>query len=184
MLVADRRPSRLGQRSGEDVHRLARDQPPAHPARVPFPRSTRPEPQTHPYALLLRKSDPARSAREPRPTVKQLLGRKRQASGGTRQPLQHRHDGAERWHASPRVPPIASTGRPGYWLELLVALVVVAVAQRRLGPSSSATTSTTERALPSSAVQVRCWSRPTTTIRLPSPWTRPHARPDHATRSR
>src|SRR5215218_3449703 len=167
MLVADRRPSRLGQRSGEDVHRLAWDQPPAHPARVPFPRSTRPEPQTHPYALLLRKSDPARSAREPRPTVKQLLGRKRQASGGTRQPLQHRHDGAERWHASPRVPPIASTGRPGYWLELLVALVVVAVAQRRLGPSSSATTSTTDREVPSSAVQDRCWSRPIITTRLP-----------------
>jgi predicted dinucleotide-utilizing enzyme len=38
---------------------------------------------------------------------------------------------------------------------------------RRLGPSSSATTSTTERALPSSAVQLRCWSRPTTTTRLP-----------------
>jgi len=34
-----------------------------------------------------------------------------------------------------RVPLVASTGRPGYWLELLVALVV-AVAQRRLGPSS------------------------------------------------
>jgi hypothetical protein len=50
---------------------------------------------------------------------------------------------------------------------LLVALVVVAVAHRRLGPSSSATTSTTDRALPSSAVQLRCWSRPTTTIRLP-----------------
>jgi hypothetical protein len=66
-----------------------------------------------------------------------------------------------------RVPLVASTGRPGYWLELLVALVVVAVAQRRLGPSSSATTSTTERALPFSAVQVRCWSRPTTTTRLP-----------------
>ena len=57
--------------------------------------------------------------------------------------------------------------RPGHWLELLVALVVVAVAQRRLGPSSSATTSTTERALPSSVVQLRCWSRPTTTTRLP-----------------
>ena len=37
----------------------------------------------------------------------------------------------------------------------------------RLGPSSSATTSTTERALPSSSVQARCWSRPSTTIRLP-----------------
>ena len=34
-------------------------------------------------------------------------------------------------------------------------------------PSSSAWTSTTERALPSSAVQLRCWSRPTTTTRLP-----------------
>jgi hypothetical protein len=31
--------------------------------------------------------------------------------------------------------------------------VAVAVAQRRLGPSSSATTSTTDRALPASAVQ-------------------------------
>src|SRR5215218_7501598 len=43
-----------------------------------------------------------------------------------------------------RVPLVASTGRPGYWLELLVALVV-AVAQRRLGPSSSARTSTVEQ---------------------------------------
>jgi hypothetical protein len=42
----------------------------------------------------------------------------------------------------------------GYWLWFLVVLVVVAVAQRRLGPGSSATTSTTERALPSSAVQL------------------------------
>jgi hypothetical protein len=37
-----------------------------------------------------------------------------------------------------------------------VVLVVVAVAQRRLRPSSSATTSTADRAVPSSAVQVRC----------------------------
>ena len=36
-----------------------------------------------------------------------------------------------------------------------MVLVVVAVAHRRLGPSSSATTSTTERALPSLAVQLR-----------------------------
>ena len=50
----------------------------------------------------------------------------------------------------------------GYRSWLRVALVVVAVAHRRLGPSSSATTSTTDRALPSSAVQLRCWSRPTT----------------------
>jgi hypothetical protein len=43
-------------------------------------------------------------------------------------------------------------GRPGYWLWLRV--ILVAVAHRRLGPSSSATTSTTERALPpSSAVR-------------------------------
>jgi hypothetical protein len=41
----------------------------------------------------------------------------------------------------------------GYWLWFLVVLVV-AVAQRRLGPGSSAMTSTTERALPSSAVQL------------------------------
>src|SRR5829696_1814010 len=61
------------------------------------------------------------------------------------------------------VPPRRIAGRAGYWLWLLVALVVVAVAHRRLGPSSSATTSTVERALSSSAVQVRCWSPPTTT---------------------
>jgi hypothetical protein len=48
-----------------------------------------------------------------------------------------------------------------------VVLVVFAVAHRRLGPSSSASTSTTDRALPSSAVQARCWSRPVTTTRLP-----------------
>src|SRR5215218_861516 len=48
-----------------------------------------------------------------------------------------------------------------------VLLAGVAVVHRRLGPSSSATTSTTDRALPSSAVQARCWSRPTTTTRLP-----------------
>ena len=37
----------------------------------------------------------------------------------------------------------------------------------RPGPSSSATTSTTDQAVPSSAVQVRCWSRPITMARLP-----------------
>jgi hypothetical protein len=57
-------------------------------------------------------------------------------------------------------------GDLGYQLlGLLVALVVVA--HLRLGPSSSATTSTTERAVPSSACQDRCASRPTTTTRLP-----------------
>jgi integrase len=56
-----------------------------------------------------------------------------------------------------------------YLLALLVARTGVAVAHRRLGPSSSATISTTCRALPSSAVQVRCWSRPTTTTRPVDP---------------
>ena len=65
------------------------------------------------------------------------------------------------WSPTP-VPPRRIAGRVGYRSWLLVVLVVVAVAQRRLGPSSSATTSTTDRALPSSAVQLRCWSRPTT----------------------
>src|SRR5688572_14820604 len=50
-------------------------------------------------------------------------------------------------------------------LLLLFVLVVVAVAHRRLGPSSSATTSTVERPLQSSAVQLHRWSRPT----CPSP---------------
>jgi hypothetical protein len=85
---------------------------------------------------------------------------------------------AGRDHGHERAPPRgAETGRssrsrqfprhPGYWSWLLVVLVVVAVAHRRLGPSSSATTSTVARALPSSAVQARCWSPPTTTTRLP-----------------
>jgi hypothetical protein len=91
------------------------------------------------------------------------------------------------------------TGHQRAWL--LVVLVVVAVAHRRLGPSSSATTSTMDRALPSSAVQVRCWRRPTTTTRLPfdsdsaACWAWPHhtttvkkdgsysRRPDTATRN-
>ena len=66
-----------------------------------------------------------------------------------------------------RVPYRRIAGRASYWSWLLVALVVV-VAQRRLGPSSSATTSTMDRALVSSAVQARCSSRPTTTDRSPS----------------
>ena len=82
-----------------------------------------------------------------------------------------------------RVPHRRVAGRAGYRISLLVALVVVA-ADRRLGPSSSATTSTTERALPSSAVHARCWSRPTTTTGCPSRGTRPHARPGPARRSR
>jgi hypothetical protein len=63
-----------------------------------------------------------------------------------------------------RPPQIAATpdGSCYYWPWLRAALVVVAVAHRRLGPSSSATTSTTDRTLPSSAVPLRCWSRPTT----------------------
>jgi hypothetical protein len=74
-------------------------------------------------------------------------------------------DGAERERAYPASR--SHRGRAGYWLVLRVALVVVAVAPRSLGPTSSAVTSTVDRALPSSAVQLRCWSLPTTTIRLP-----------------
>jgi len=76
-------------------------------------------------------------------------------------------DTTERNAGMLRVPLVVSADPAGYWVWLLVALVVVAVAQRRLGPSSSTTTSTTDRAPPSSAVQVRCWSRPSTTTRLP-----------------
>jgi hypothetical protein len=65
--------------------------------------------------------------------------------------------------------PLRWSHRWSSWLPVRAAhvLVVVAVAHRGLGPSSSATTSRTERALPSSAVQLRCWSRPMTTTRLP-----------------
>jgi hypothetical protein len=66
-----------------------------------------------------------------------------------------------------RVPLVASTDRAGYWSWLRVVLVVVAVAHRRLGPNSSATTSTTDRTLQAFAVQLCCWSRPTTMTRLP-----------------
>jgi hypothetical protein len=63
-------------------------------------------------------------------------------------------DGAEREHARPASRPAASLVElAGYYSELRVDLVVVAVAHRRDGPSSSATTSTVERAVPSSAVQ-------------------------------
>jgi hypothetical protein len=116
-----------------------------------------------------------------------LLGTVRPAAA-TRMPepglvLAAGHEGAERCHASRPARRIA--GRPGYRSWLRVVLVVVAVAHRRLGPSSSVTTSTTERALPSSAVQLRCWRRPTTTTRLPfDRGTRPRARPGRATRSR
>ena len=41
-----------------------------------------------------------------------------------------------------RVPHRRIAGRAGYCSRLLIVLVVVAVAQRRLGPGSSATTST------------------------------------------
>ena len=50
------------------------------------------------------------------------------------------------------VPHRRIANRAGYRSWPFVVLVVVAVAQRRLAPSSSATTSTTDRALPSSAV--------------------------------
>jgi hypothetical protein len=62
-------------------------------------------------------------------------------------------DPTKRNTGMPRVPP-RRIGRVGYWLRV----VLVVVAHRRLGPNSSATTSTVERAVPSSAVQARCWS--------------------------
>ena len=47
---------------------------------------------------------------------------------------------------------------PSRYLSLLVVILAgIAVAHLRLGPSSSATTSTTDRALSLLAVQVRCW---------------------------
>lgn len=52
-----------------------------------------------------------------------------------------------------RVPPIAALVELATGPGCRVALVVVAVAHLRLGPSSSATMSTTDRALPASAVQ-------------------------------
>jgi len=51
-------------------------------------------------------------------------------------------------------------------LAVPLARSTVAVAHRRLGPSSSATTST-DRLVPSSACHDRWASRPTTTTRLP-----------------
>jgi hypothetical protein len=86
-------------------------------------------------------------------------------SGTTRSSLHPARSIARAHHDGSARVLVASPGRPGYWL--CVVLVVVAVAHRRFGPNSSATTSTVDRALPSSAVQVRCCSRPTTTTRLP-----------------
>jgi hypothetical protein len=84
-------------------------------------------------------------------------------------------------HPRPRT--VASLVELGYWLWLLVVLVVVAVAHRRLGPAWLATTSTTDRAVPASAVQARCWSRPTTT-QLPPLLTNPTSSgPPEATRT-
>ena len=51
------------------------------------------------------------------------------------------------WSATP-VPPRRIADRAGYRSRLPVVLVVAAVAHRRLGPSSSATTSTVDRVLP------------------------------------
>jgi hypothetical protein len=66
-------------------------------------------------------------------------------------------------YVPPRLIVLVAIARDRYSLALLVARTGVAVAHRRLGPSSSAATSTVERALPSSAVPARCWSRSTTT---------------------
>jgi integrase len=59
-----------------------------------------------------------------------------------------------------RVPRRRIAGRADYLLELLVALVVAAVAHRRLGPSSWASTSTVDRALPSSAAEELVFAGP------------------------
>jgi hypothetical protein len=66
-----------------------------------------------------------------------------------------------------RVPLVASTGRAGYWLERLVALVVVAVAHRKAWPQLVGHDLDGRAAPPSSAVQLRCWRRPRTMTRLP-----------------
>jgi hypothetical protein len=74
-------------------------------------------------------------------------------------------------------------GRAGYRSWLLVVLVVIALAQRRLGPSSRPRPRPPS-GLPSSAVQLRCWSRPTTPPGCPLTATGRRARPGRATRSR
>jgi predicted kinase len=67
--------------------------------------------------------------------------------------------------APPRSPPFQAARRLP--LRASSRPTGVAVAHRRFGPISSATTSTIDRALLSSAVRVRCCSRATSTTRLP-----------------
>jgi hypothetical protein len=144
--TADRRPRRAASGPRRQVAPPAKDQQPAHPARVTSPS---PYPSV-PMATLARPFGP----RDGSPARKVASKSARTRSSGTLACFASR-------------PARRLADRPGYWSWLRVALVVVAVAQRRLGPNSSATTSTTDRALPSSAVHARCWSRPTTTTRLP-----------------
>jgi len=72
------------------------------------------------------------------------------SSDGALRPCGQFAAGVHRWDRH-RAALTVGAASSDYWL-----LVVVAVAHRRLGPSSSASTSTVDRALPSSAVQVRC----------------------------
>jgi hypothetical protein len=85
--------------------------------------------------------------------------------------------------ASPpcRIVLVVEVDRDRYSPLLLEARTGVAVAHRRLGPSSSATTSTTCVALPSSAVQARCCSRLTTTTSRPALLSSPPYPPTHVT---
>ena len=78
--------------------------------------------------------------------------------------------GAGCWRCQwPRPPDhrLVLDGVTAYASALWVARTGVVVAHLRLGPSSSATTSTTKRLVPSSVCQDRCANRPTITTRLP-----------------
>ena len=72
------------------------------------------------------------------------------------------------WHAAPPAPASRSSHR---WSSSLAVLAPRGPGRGRrrppqARPSSSATTSTVERALLSPAVELRCWTRPTTTCCL------------------
>jgi hypothetical protein len=82
-----------------------------------------------------------------------------------------------------RVAHCRMAGRAGDWSWLLVVLVVVAVAQRRLGPSSSAMTSTTDRGAAVLSRPARCGSDPEPRPGCPSTATRRHARPAREVRA-
>jgi hypothetical protein len=71
-----------------------------------------------------------------------------------------------------RPPQRRLTGRAGYWLWLFGALVVLAVAHRRLGPNSVGHDLDDGSGDAVLGGPCRCWSRPTTT-RLPPLMTDP-----------